>query len=267
MNYEMIVKDLQNYTQNDIYLLSKYINTRNNINDIAKKLTRLYNSKNLNHNLCSNSVDLISMDEWNNTNQPTLLLNIYKNNKKIASECYDRTKLINFINAPLNSFTKWIPIKNKDSVQNNGYGSMPSINPKYYVTKIYSNIGNIYIKKDDNFNKFLLDATIDKWNLEYTKKVRIGSLNPEAIRQIGTLHGQSPGEDVYKLVLYSDNEKENIWTNRILGLITDDEINLFSGNVDEIIDFIISTSFSKETIPIDSIKKAKILLKTSLSKK
>jgi len=266
-----IIDDLNNYNDKDIYLLSKYLNTKNNINNVAKKILQLYNFKKLDHKLCSNSLDLITMDEWNEFNKPNLILNIYKNNKKISTECYDRNELLNYLHVPTNSFTKWIPIKDKDSVQSNGYYSMPSTNPKHYVTKIYSSIGNVYIKKDANFNKLLMDSSIDKWNLEYVKKVKIGSLNPQAFRQIGALHGQEPGEDIYKLVLYGDkNEKENIWTNRILSLITDDDIELFSGNVDEIIDSIVTqmqTSFSKENIPIDSINNAKLKLTQSILKK
>lgn len=271
INIKNIIDDLNNYNDNDIYILSKYLNTKNNINNVAKKILQLYNFKKLDHKLCSNSLDLITMDEWNDFNKPNLILNVYKNNKKISTECYNRTELINYLNLPTNSFTKWIPIKDKDSVQSNGYNSMPSTNPKHYVGKIYSNIGNIYIKKDANFNKLLMDSSINKWNLEYVKKIKIGSLNPQAFRQIGALHGQEPGEDIYKLVLYGDkNEKENIWTNRILSLITDDDIELFSGNVDEIIDSIViqlQTSFSKENIPIDSINNAKSQLTQNILKK
>jgi hypothetical protein len=260
----LIKQDLKKYSDNDIYLLSKYLNTENNITAISKKIIKLYNFGKIDYQQCSNSASLISMEDWNDLNQPTLILNIYKNNKKLYTDCYNRNDLIQFLNLPENSFIKWIPIKNKESVQSNGFGSMPSTNPKHYVTKIYSNIGNLYIKKDSNFNKLLLDDKIDKWNLEFTKKQRIGSLNPQAIRQISALHGQEPGEDIYKLIPYGDKtKKETEWSNRLLSLVTDDDIELFSGNVDEIIDSIINTTFSKEKIPNDSIIEAKAILERS----
>ncbi len=183
----------------------------------------------------------------------------------IASACYKRDEIIPFVNAIGNAFTKWIPIKDKELVENNGHKSMPSTNAKHYLSKLYSPIGNLYIKKDANFNKFILDNNIEKWNLEFVKTERIGSLDPQAIRQIGALHGQAPGEDIYKLVLYGE-KKENEWVNRILSLVTDDEIELFNNNVDEIIDSIVTSSFKNEKIPESAIKDAKKKLTKTLSK-
>jgi len=193
MDYLLFKKDLENYSKQDLEKLAKYLNTEPNIWAIAIAITNKYYNSNLDSQICSNKVDIFTLDEWNEKDNPELAFDIYKDSKLLFTNCYKQKDFITMLEN--NQFFVWKARPGK-VFEETGHGGEPDYTKKYF--KMNTDRITLFIKDSDIVKK-LLNGTIGRYRLDYLGKERIGSSDPTATLQISVLHGQLPGEDTYEL--------------------------------------------------------------------
>lgn len=146
---------------------------------------------------CTSNVDPITLLEWND-NEPTIFINFKRYpNKPGLFNCYNSDSLKTWLKNKDNSFAAWIqkPGQIMDSM---GHGGKPDLAGERYV-RIYTPSQNVYLIVTDDVKN--IANGIDDYIIfetEYLGKVRIG--DPSGHFYEGGLHGQAPGEDIYRLI-------------------------------------------------------------------
>lgn len=193
MEYLLFKKDLEKYSKQDLNKLAKYLNTESDIWSISIAIANKYYSSNLDSSICSNKMDIFSLDEWNDSDNPELGFDIYRDSKLLFTTCYKQRDFIKMLED--NQFFVWKARPGK-IFEDTGHGGEPDYTRKYF--KMNTDKFTIYIKDSDIVKK-LLNGTFGRYRLDYLGKERIGSPDPTATLQISVLHGQAPGEDTYEL--------------------------------------------------------------------
>lgn len=141
---------------------------------------------------CSSSYDLVTMVEWVD-DIPNIFIDFYNDPQKPGRlNCYNGESLRYWLNLPENTFAKWVKNPLSKEMDASGHGGKPDLEYKYI--KLYTGEFIVY----DELAKKLLkskDPVIIK--AIYTSTERIGNLR--GTLGVSELHGQLPGERIYKL--------------------------------------------------------------------
>lgn len=147
---------------------------------------------------CTADIDAVSLVKWNDE-APTLFINLKRDpNKPGLFNCYNSESLRAWLANNDNVFAEWVT-KPGQIMDNVGHGGSPDLAGPRYI-RLYTPHQNIYLQVDDTVKK-IADGTIDFmiFDTDYLGKKRLGNL-AGAMTVVSALHGQLPGEDVYKLV-------------------------------------------------------------------
>ena len=145
---------------------------------------------------CSTDSDMISMIDWVEKD-PDIFIEFKRKdskNKTISTiNCYDAENLSKVLSNPENTFADWIQNPTAGPMSHEGYGGKAG-DRRFY--KLYT---NEYIVQD-HYSEGIAFGIYTRvlFGTEYLGKIRLG--NTESVFGISMLHGQAPGEDVYKLV-------------------------------------------------------------------
>lgn len=146
---------------------------------------------------CSNDADLISLEDWSETNEPNLKIRYmsftdpFEEIERIV--CYDSEELKRWVDYPANTFAAWIPNRknvfdkpNDDGMGPPGSGYGPSRSQKYVKLP------------DGNFVQFYNPDEITTQTqliaVPYAKK-RVGNIR--GTYGVSELHGQAPDKTIY----------------------------------------------------------------------
>jgi hypothetical protein len=142
---------------------------------------------------CSSDRDSISQVEWVE-DAPTVFMNFMREGKPSILNCYDGSNLSQWLDNKDNWFVEWIKNPHARRFDDEGHGGMPKPNSDIYV-KIYPI--NQFILKDSNMESMLRGDVGIWYDLQYMGMLRLG--NTEGSVGVSQLHGQAPGQLVYKI--------------------------------------------------------------------
>lgn len=161
--------------------------------------------------VCSNDADLISLEDWSETNEPDLkikymsITNPFEEIDRIV--CYDSQELKRWVDYPTNTFAAWIPNRKQifQKPNDEGYGKPgsggfgPSRSQKYIKLP------------DGNFVQFYNPDDIESQSelvaFPYAKK-RVGNIR--GTYGVSELHGQAPDKTIYFVYPENHNLQEGI---------------------------------------------------------
>lgn len=150
------------------------------------------------YNRCTAPFDAISRINWTDE-APTLFINLIRDPSKPGLfNCYNSEGLRDWLLNNDNVFAEWVskPGYVMDSVGH--YGGPIQNGPKY--VRLYTPQQNVYLEVDNTVKK-IVSGEIDFmiYDTQYLGKKRLGNLQG-ITTVVSGLHGQAPGEDVYKLI-------------------------------------------------------------------
>lgn len=147
---------------------------------------------------CTADIDAVSQVSWNDE-APTLFINLKRDPTKPGLfNCYNSESLRDWLSNNDNVFAEWVA-KPRETLDAIGYGGSPNLAGPRYI-RLYTPHQNIYLQVDDTVKK-IANGTVDFmiFDTDYLGKKRLGNL-AGAMTGVSALHGQLPGEDVYRLV-------------------------------------------------------------------
>lgn len=184
--------DLLNYSTQDLRILASYLDiptlylTRQElIYHIVSRMEKRYiRHANMNFQ-CSQDIDIITLDEWDNDTRPDIKITFVNENKNFT-ECYTMESWNQWISNEENYFANWIEKPNK-TLDTEGYGGHPG--------------NKVFLKTPQN--NFIMSFSTIEGKGEYiaapvVSQYRIG--NREGTFGIGQIHGQAPGYTIYSII-------------------------------------------------------------------
>lgn len=149
----------------------------------------------INYERCTSDVDTITQVAWNDEH-PTLFINLKRKLKSGLFNCYNSLTLSEWLRDPENVFAKWVAQPGK-RMEENGLLGRPDLNHLY--VRLYTPNQTVFLEYDQTV-KDIADGTLDYmiFDAEYVGQIRIG--NRQGHITVSGLHGQAPGEFIYRLV-------------------------------------------------------------------
>jgi hypothetical protein len=138
---------------------------------------------------CSNPIELISQDEWNQDNLPHVKIHYYEQAGNVSRiMCYSAESINEIINNPLKTVSRWLDRNKQNPMDSDGRGGAPSNWQTFNVLFPYTDLVI--------FHNVHLEEYIELAAIPLAKNVRYG--NRAGLLTIASImHGQIPGETAY----------------------------------------------------------------------
>jgi flagellar biosynthesis GTPase FlhF len=157
---------------------------------------------------CYNDVDPITLDEWDLTNEPTLIIQFIEDQRSLKAEkynCYTKDSYLEWLRNPENQIKNWVPeydhtlpelLKHGDfSMRDNGDNGTTGYET---MVKIPDRAAYFYIPNLQTFLQSRTLRTLDFIAFRIARNKRVGNAN-------GQVYGQLPGYPIYLLLKKQSN--------------------------------------------------------------
>lgn len=150
----------------------------------------------VNYGRCTSDADVVSQVNWNDEH-PTLFINLRRTQSGPGLfNCYNSFSLSEWLSDPDNIFAKWVAQPGK-VLEPNGLRGQPDLN--YLYVRLYTPQQTVFLEYDETVQA-IAEGKIDYmiFDADYVGQIRIGDRSGVIARS--GLHGQAPGEFIYRLV-------------------------------------------------------------------